>query len=141
VKVSEVPQDQGIESGTRRLHMAVNDQGSFELVQSVGWKPINTAFGVYWEFTKKRLEEAWRKAQTGEASSLQYHMLANLMDEKFLAAYAGFFVWQTRRHLKPSIFRKLPPKILARYAKALNMAVDQLMKVPDKFVPPDVKTE
>jgi hypothetical protein len=137
MKVSDVPQDDGIESGTKRLNVAVDDQGNYVMVQSVGWSPVNSAFSVYWEFTQKNLEETRQKALRGEASPLQYHMLAKLMNEKFLAAYAGFFVWQTKRHLKPGIFRKLSRRVIERYARALNMTVDQLKNVPSQPILPE----
>ena len=139
MKVSDVPQDDGIESGTKRLNVAVDDQGNYVMVQSVGWSPVNSAFSVYWEFTQKNLEETRQKALRGEASPLQYHMLAKLMNEKFLAAYAGFFVWQTKRHLKPGVFQKLKQHVFERYARALNMTVDQLKTVPSQPIPPEGK--
>jgi hypothetical protein len=136
MKVNDVPQDYGIESGTKRLNVAVDDQGNYIMVQSVGWSPVNSAFSVFWEFTQKNLEEIRQKAVRGEASPLHYHMLAKLMNEKFLAAYAGFFVWQTKRHLKPGVFRTLKPGVVGRYARALNMTVEQLKTVPSVAAQP-----
>jgi hypothetical protein len=129
MKVNQVPQDDGIERGTKRLNVAVDDKGNYVMVQSVGWSPVNSAFSVYWEFTQKNLEDMRKKALRGEASPLEYHMLAKLMNEKFLAAYAGFYTWQTKRHLKPGVFRTLKPRIVERYARALNMTVEQLKNV------------
>jgi hypothetical protein len=130
MKVKDVPQDNGIESGTKRLNVAVDDQGNYVMVQSVGWSPVNSAFSVYWEFTQKNLEEMREKALRGEASPLHFHMFAKLMNEKFLAAYAGFYVWQTKRHLRPEIFRRLKSPVLEKYAKALDLTVAQLKTVP-----------
>lgn len=139
MKVGDVPQDDGIESGTKRLNVAVDDQGNFVLVQSVGWSPVNTAFSVFWEFTQKNLEDIRQKALRGETSSLHFHMLTKLMNEKFLAAYAGFWVWQTRRHLKAGVFRRLKPAVLEKYAKALDMTVEQLTTVPAQPIFPEGK--
>ena len=43
-----------------------------------------------------------------------------------LAAAAGFWQWQTRRHLRPDVFAKLPARALQQYADALNLSVEQL---------------
>jgi hypothetical protein len=141
MKVGEVPQDDGIERGTKRLNVAVDDQGNFVMVQSVGWSPVNSAFSVYWEFTQKNIEDIRQKALQGEASPLHYHMLAKLMNEKLLAAYAGFFVWQTRRHLKPGVFRALKPHVVERYARALNVTVEELKTVPSQPVSEESKED
>ena len=61
-----------------------------------------------------------------EASPLLFFIEYRLMDIAIVAAYTGFWKWQIKRHLKPSIFEKLPGKKLQRYAEAFNVRVEDL---------------
>jgi hypothetical protein len=62
----------------------------------------------------------------GEFSPLYYQMYRARHDVASLAAAAGFWQWQTRRHLRPDVFAKLPARALQQYADALNLSVEQL---------------
>ena len=64
----------------------------------------------------------------GEFSPLYYQMCRARHDAASLAAAAGFWQWQTRRHLRPAVFAKLPERVLQQYADALNISVAQLKR-------------
>jgi hypothetical protein len=53
-------------------------------------------------------------------------MERGLMDIAILASYTGFWKWQVKRHLKPSVFEKLSYKRLQRYAEVFNIPVEDL---------------
>jgi hypothetical protein len=53
-------------------------------------------------------------------------MELKLMDIKVLAGYTGFWGWQVRRHMRPSVFKKLSDRRLRRYADVFEVRVDDL---------------
>jgi len=132
MKVEEVPQDDGPESKIRRLMWAVDKDGRFTTVQSIGWDPSNTGFNKYWEFLGTLIREARQEVAEGTKSPLHYWMTVNILNECMLADYAGIWTWRVRRHMKPAIFRKLSPELLARYAAIFRISVDELRSLPDK---------
>jgi hypothetical protein len=53
-------------------------------------------------------------------------MERGLMDIGIVSAYTGFWKWQVKRHLKPSVFKKLSDKKLQRYAGVFNVSIPEL---------------
>ena len=114
----------------RRACYALDANGQYVIVPSKGWeveKIVNAQANV--EITLK-INEARREVLEGRASALAYHMATRQMDVALLAANAGIWSLRVRRHLKPEIFKRLPPRVLQRYADALNLEVQQLREVP-----------
>jgi hypothetical protein len=85
-----------------------------------------TALGITWEDIEQRISVARQKVLNNEASPILFFMELRLMDIGLLASYTGFWQWQIRRHLKPSIFQKLSEKRLKLYASAFNVTVGEL---------------
>jgi hypothetical protein len=52
------------------------------------------------------------------------------MDLTLLAQSTGLWRWRVSRHLQPAHFAKLSPALLQRYADALGISRDALMKLP-----------
>jgi hypothetical protein len=48
------------------------------------------------------------------------------MDVALLAKYAGKWQWQVKKHMKPAVFNKLAPTVLAVYARVFNISVAEL---------------
>ena len=114
----------------RRACYALDANGQYVIVPSKGWeveKIVNAQANI--EITLK-INEAQREVLEGRASALAYHMATRQMDVALLAANAGIWSLRVRRHLKPEIFKRLPPRVLQRYADALNLEVQQLREVP-----------
>ncbi|HRP09809.1 MAG TPA: hypothetical protein PLK37_02125, partial [Terricaulis sp.] len=63
-------------------------------------------------------------------SALEYHMFARRMDVATLSATTGVWAWRVKRHFKPSVFARLSEKMLARYAFAMGVTVDELRHLP-----------
>ena len=131
MKKENVPQDPGIDYH-RKLTWAQDEDGRFVGVQSVGWDVTNTSFSKYWAFVGRTLNEARDRVQRGERSPLYYWMRVHQLTERTLADYVGMSSWRVKRHLRPRVFSKLKPKVLARYAEALQTPVEQLVRVPEK---------
>ena len=48
------------------------------------------------------------------------------MDIPIVSAYTGFWKWQVKQHLKPSVFERLSEKKLAKYAVIFEVSVEEL---------------
>jgi hypothetical protein len=131
MKIKDVPQDPGLDY-QKKLIWAVDDNGKFVGVRSVGWYVPETSFRMYWAYVGQTLKDARERVQRGERSPLYYWMRVHQLSERALADYAGMCKWRVKRHLKPRAFAKLSPKVLARYADALQTSVEQLVRVPEK---------
>jgi hypothetical protein len=71
--------------------------------------------------------EAHAAWQRGELSPLKFLMYRYRLDEPALAMVTGLWQWRIRRHFRPAIYRKLSPALLARYAEAFGLPVEQLI--------------
>ena len=83
-----------------------------------------------WDAAEQRLEEVKQLVLIGKASPVAYYMEKILMEVPMLAAYMEISKWRVKRHMKPGVFKKIKPEILARYADIFEISVDQLRK-PD----------
>jgi hypothetical protein len=132
MKIKEVPQDDAgfLKAGkVRDVCYAVDEQGNYTQVLSVGWDPKNEAMRNAWAEVDKNAEKEKQKVLQGKLSPLAYHMVRAMMNVKLLAQYTGFSRLQVKRHLKPDGFNKLSPEELQTYAEALNITVEDLLKV------------
>jgi len=126
----DVPQDKNLFGEMKEICYAVNEEGKYVLVESAGWEPANIANGEAWKSIDSAVESVLAKVRAGEMSPLAYHMARNQMDPVMVAAYAGLFRWQVRRHMKPKPFRRLNRGILARYAAIFKIPAEELLAVP-----------
>ncbi len=132
MKKNEVPQDKGILGHWHEIRYAVDDDGRYVLCPSSGWEPANIANQQAWELIRKQVEEVLKKIEAGELSPLAYHMTKNQMDEGLLAKYAGISCWRVKRHLRPSVFKRLRKSVLERYARVFDIPPEELSTIPTK---------
>lgn len=130
MKVGDVPQEDSILEGHRRACYAVDDSGSYTVVASRGWEVEKIVNGVAVADLREELEQVRLRVVAGTASPLEYHMQRCQMTPAMLAANTHLWGWRVRRHLKPDVFTTLKPELLARYAEALRLTVEQLKQVP-----------
>lgn len=133
MKKDEVPQQAAKAfMGHSKALYAIGESGRYEIVPSKGWEAeeivLDQAIAVFDEAAAA----SWKRAKAGESSSLEYYMFKCRMDLLLLAQSSGFFKWQVKRHLRPEIFKKLPPKTLARYAAALGQSAETLQTLPEQ---------
>ncbi len=134
MKKDEIPQDDGaLNKLTKEVVYAVDASGKYSTELSTGWDVKIKALDLAWEDIEKRIEAAKQKVLKNEASPILYFLELRLMDLGILASYTGFWKWTIKRHLKPSVFNKLPEQKLQQYADAFNISVEELktMKVND----------
>ncbi len=131
MKISEVPQDDnaGYEAEKRAVY-AIDERGRYTVATSTGWEAEDVVNTLAVEEFNRLAADARDRALRGEASALEFHMYARRMDIPTLAQATGIWQWRLRRHLRPAVFSRLSPPLLARYADALGLTVAQLQR-PD----------
>lgn len=127
MKKEEIPQDDGaLNKLTKEVVYAVDKDGNYTTELSTGWNVKSTALDVAWDDIAQRIENARQKVLKNLASPILYFMELRLMDIGIVAAYTGFWKWTIKRHLNPSVFKKLSEKKLQQYANAFNVSVEEL---------------
>ena len=131
MKIDEVPQNKGmITDDLREICYAVDENGRYILAQSAGWEPKNIANDQAWTLIEEEVSQTVKKIEAGKLSPLAFHMAKNQMNVSLLSKYVGFNRLRVKRHLKPSVFRKLKPSILKRYGRIFEIEVEELLKIP-----------
>lgn len=133
MKIEEVPQDNKYLKNTvlRDLTYAVDRNGIYQAVQSVGWTPKNEALEVTMDSIDEECKEIAQRVREGQTSPLEYHMAKNIMSLELLSEYTGIAKRKIRKHLMPNAFAELDEVTLAKYAEALRISVDTLKHIPD----------
>ena len=128
MKLGEVPQDQegSKYGGHQKLLYAVDEQGHYQEAQSVGWDAENYATDLALQELAQQARQAHANWQAGHASVLPYLMYRYRMDELALAQCTGLWRWRIRRHFRQNVFARLSVKVLARYAQAFSLPLEQL---------------
>lgn len=129
---SSAPQDVSpTYGGQRKLLYAVNERGDYTSVASAGWEAETAATMTAVAEIDRQRREAWSAVREGKASPLLFHMYARRMELDTLAQTTGLWRWRIRRHFDPARFAKLSPRVLARYAEAMGMNIEDLQRLPD----------
>ena len=131
MNVTEVPQDNDFleEGRIRDVCYALDENGNYKQVLSLGWNPKNEAIKQSWDLIYERVEEVRQQVLQGKISPIAYYMEKNVMDTKILSQYTGFSRWRIKRHLKPKVFKKIKPSMLQVYADVFNISVCETMNV------------
>jgi hypothetical protein len=130
MRESDVPQDEGLNRGLKEITYAVDQNGRYVVVPSLGWEPKNIANAQAWEVISEDIRTQARRVREGELSPLAYHLARNLMTTGLAASYVRLPRWRVKRHLKPSVFNRLKPEILQRYADLFGMTLAELRQIP-----------
>ena len=108
----------------------MDEAGRYVQTESAGWAPKNIANDQAWELIQAQVANALGNIHAGRRSPLAFHMAINQMNIGLLSKYVRMNRWRVRRHLKPGVFKGLPPQILKRYADVFEITVEHLLKVP-----------
>jgi len=127
MKKEELPQDDSaLKVMTRELCYVKDADGKYTTGLSTGWDVKKEALDNAWEDINERIQHALQAVKNGEKSPIYYFMELKLMDMPVLSGYTGFWSFTIKRHLKPSVFKKLSEKKLSVYANAFEISVDEL---------------
>jgi hypothetical protein len=128
MKTNEVPQDKAFfeEGKIRDVCYAIDENGQYTKVLSLGWEPKNEAIKLSWDVVYKRVEEVRNEVMAGKLSPIAFYMELNVMDVSIVSAYTGIPKRKVRKHLKMKKFQELIPIVLQQYATTFNVTVDEL---------------
>ena len=135
MKLDEVPQDHSSTyGGHSKLVYAVDASGHYLGTQSDGWEP--EAFATQLAVAELQAQEAEALAawQAGKLSPLKCLMYRYRLDEPALAQISGLWQWRIRRHFRPAIYRRLSAAVLARYAQAFGLPLEELTRYQKESV-------
>jgi hypothetical protein len=134
MKVNEVPQDKGtIGEHGREICYAVGGNGKYILSPSLGWEAKNIVNDQAWEVIAQETARMHALVLAGKRSPIAYYQAKNQMDLGLLAKYVNMSRWRVKRHLKPSVFNRLPTRILQRYAGIFSLSIAELQTIPTTF--------
>ena len=126
---SEVPQEGNVTlGGHRKALYARGADGKLQMVKSAGWEVEEIVTRQAVDDLNRLAEDARQRVAAGLTSTLEYHMHKARMDVPLLAQTTGLWQWRIRRHFRPAVFAGLSASLLATYADAMGMTVDQLKK-------------
>lgn len=133
MKKNEVPQDESKleQANIREMCYAVDENGEYTTELSTGWDPKTIALDNAIKQIEERVAAAKERVLKNESSPLEYYMELSKMDLPILASYVGLWKWRVKRHFKPSVFKKLSPKILEKYADVFDISVEELQNIKD----------
>jgi hypothetical protein len=131
MKKTDVPQDDAnmMQGKFREPVYVLDDNGNYTTVRSVGWDPKNEVMQDAWDNINEKVKLAREKVLAGKVSPIAYYIEKNIMDVRLVASYMGIWRWKVKRHMKPSVFRKLDYNILEKYAEVFGVTVEQLMDI------------
>lgn len=131
MNLDAVPQDeQSFYGGIRKGIYARGRDGRYVMTPSKGWEVETYFTSVALHDLNLKMQRALERVKQGELSPLVIHMMAHKMDVKILSAEVGMFAWRVKRHCKGSVFKRLSPKILERYARVFRIDVEALKALP-----------
>ncbi len=128
MKKEQVPQDDAnmLEGKFREPCYAIDEDGNYTTIKSVGWEPKNIIMQDAWDSVNERIEFVKQQVIAKRMSPIAYYMEKNVMDTKILASYVGIWRWTVKKHLKMKAFLKLPDDILQRYADTFDIPLETL---------------
>ncbi|MFC2101006.1 hypothetical protein ACFLRZ_04165 [Bacteroidota bacterium] len=129
MKKQELPQDKSdLENFTREVCYIKDDNGKYQTELSIGWEVKKNALDNAWVVIEEDIANARKAVEEGKKSPIFYYMHLRLMNISILAGYSGLRKFSVKRHLKPSVFKKMKNKKLQKYADAFNISVDDLKR-------------
>lgn len=132
MKIKEVPQDNAgflKEGKVRDVCYAVDENGKYTQVLSVGWDPKNDAIKQTWQHIHEKADKIKQKVLQGKLSPLAYYMEKNMLTVSLAAKYTGFSRYKIWCHRKPRGFSKISSNDLIIYAEILGVDPDTLTKI------------
>lgn len=133
MKIDEVPQDNNRTLGGYRKAMYARDEsGRMVITPSNGWEVEEIVTTQAIDTLQAQADAARQRILAGQSAPLEYWIYARRMDIEMLAQVTGLWRWRIRRHLRPAVFARLSPALLARYADALGLTPDQISRLPEQ---------
>jgi hypothetical protein len=130
MRADEVPQDPSFYRGHKRVCYAVDPAKRYIAAESAGWEVERVVTEQALLALEAEVEAIRQQVVRGERAPLAYHLATRQMTPRLCAQHLGIATWRVKRHLKPAVFARLSPAMLARYADCLALAPEALGTVP-----------
>lgn len=130
-------QENDVTGGIEVVSYITNSKGEQKPVASTTWQPVNVVNQQAWKEIEKYIDVSKEKIATGRVSCLHYYMTANQMDTALLAQYSGQSRLRVRLHLLPFFYKRMPQKVVERYAEIFQVSSDDLIQ--GRLMPPVYK--
>ena len=117
-------------AGHKKAIYAKDAGGHIVAVASKGWEVEEIVTSQAVEEMDALADSARQNVLNGLSAPLEYWMYARRMDLLLLAQSTGIWRWRIRRHFRPEIFARSSHKMLARYAEALGITIEELQHLP-----------
>jgi len=125
-----VPQDKNnyLEKNFSNVVYALDENGSYTSVPSVGWEPENFAQKQAWDLINENAEKIKERVIAGELSPIAYFIEKYQFSLRRLSHLTGFRKCKIKRHIKPKVFAKIDEKTLEKYSQAFKVPIAQILK-------------
>ena len=129
MNIKDVPQDEKYfkDTNIRDICYAVDEEGKYRQVASVGWEAKNQALALTWEHISEEARAIKEEVLAQKKSPLAYYMHLRLYSVGLLSAYTGISRRIIKKHLKPDGFSAAGPDYWEKYAKVLYIEPDDFI--------------
>ena len=135
MKKQNVPQhDEKLLNGMKEIQYAVDEEGNYTQVKSLGWKPKNDALKQAINLADELIEDARQQVVSGEKSPIYFYMKLKQMNYTILKQYTRYCKFKIKKHCRAKGFDKLNNKILQKYANSFNISIAELKEIPKEAV-------
>lgn len=136
----DVPQDGGVIDPMQHSIYAVDDDGKFIAVRSVGWNVTNFLSIQAMEEDRSKIISEMEAVKQGRLSPLGVHMIAHGLNPASLAKASGIGWLKVRLHLRPWFFNRMSVDDNRRYAEVFSIDPSRLREFPELLPIPKEKT-
>jgi hypothetical protein len=123
-----VPQDKNNnhEKNFRSIIYAIDKDGIYNAVPSIGWEPENLAQKQAWDFINETIENTKNQVIEGNLSPIAYFMQKNQFSIKRLSYLTGLSKRKIRKHIRPKTFSSIDQKTLKIYSAIFKVSIETI---------------
>lgn len=125
----QVPQDKNpyLDKNFKTVVYAIDEDGSYTKVPSIGWEPENFAQKQAWDSVAEDVEQTKNRVMAGNLSPIAYYTEKFQFSIRRLANLTGFSKREIKKHFSPKVFAKIDNKSLEIYSQVFKVPVEQIL--------------
>ncbi len=81
----------------------------------------------FWKITNEKLGRIRQEVRDGKSTPLLFFMEKYFLDPFAFSKFLGISVLRLKRHMKPSVYARLKPHVIQKYADALEITLDEFI--------------